>query len=238
MSSTSNIGTLQRYFSARFQEEGLPEKSRPATGPSVTLSRATGAGAITLGTKLAKYLEQRDGDRESAWTVFDRNLVDKVLEDHRLPEKLAAYMPEGSGNDLEAYIGEFLGLHPSITTLVEKTNETIRKLAKKGNTILVGRGGNLVTFSLKNTCHIRLTCDLETRIKRVQSHYQLAYKAATDFVQKKDRERADYVRKHFDKRIDDPLLYHLTVNTGLMSDDDAVAVIGDTVLRHAGILKK
>ncbi len=238
MSTPSNIDSLQRYFKARFQEELLPKQKRPPQGPAVTISRETGAGAITLGTKLAGYLETRDGDRESAWTVFDRNLVNKVLEDHKLPGKLAEYMPEDSGNDLAAYVGELLGLHPSITTLVEKTNETIKRLAKAGNVILVGRGGNVVTFSLKNTVHIRLTAPLEKRIERARIYYDLSHKAAAELVEKKDRERADYVRKHFNQRIDDPHLYHMTLNTGLFSDDQAAAVIGDAVLRHAGLLTR
>ncbi len=235
MSSTSNINSLQRYFTARFKEEILPPKARPEAGPAVTLSRETGAGAVTLGEKLARYLESHDGDRESGWAVFDRNLVDKVLDDHSLPGKLGAYMPEGAGNDFQAYVGEFLGLHPSITSLVEKTNETIRKLAKTGNVILVGRGAHLVAASLKNAFHVRLTCRLEKRIERVQAFYELKYDEAVEQVRRKDKERADYVRKHFDRDITDPLSYHLVVNTGLLSDDEVVATIGDAVLRHSGL---
>ena len=28
------------------------------------------------------------------WTIFDRNLVERVLEDHDLPARLAKFMPE------------------------------------------------------------------------------------------------------------------------------------------------
>ena len=235
MSSTSNINSLQRYFSARYKEETLPPKTRPGTKPVVTLSRETGAGGVTLGTKLARYLESHDGDRESVWGVFDRNLVDKVLEDHSLPGKLGAYMPEDAGNEFEAYVGEFLGLHPSLNTLVEKTNETIRKLGKAGNAILVGRGANFVTASLKNAFHVRLTCRLDKRIQRVQDFYELNYDDAVEHVHRKDKERTHYVHKHFDRDITDPLSYHLVVNTGLLSDDEVVALIGDAALRHAGV---
>lgn len=235
MSSTSSINSLHRYFSARYKEETLPPKARPGKRPVVTLSRETGAGGVTLGGKLARYMEFHDGDRESVWGVFDRNLVDKVLEDHSLPGKLGAYMPESPGNEFEAYIGEILGLHPSLTSLVEKTNETIRKLAKTGNAILVGRGANLVTASLKNAFHVRLVCRIEKRIERVQDFYELTYDDAVESVRRKDKERTHYVQKHFDRDITDPLSYHLVVNTGLLSDDEVVALIGDAALRHAGL---
>ncbi len=238
MSSTSNINSLQRYFAARFREELLPKKTGHRPGPSVTISRETGAGGVSIGQKLAKYLEKNDRDRESVWGLFDRNLVDEVIQDYRLPEKMAKYIEEHSANAVEAYIGELLDLHPSISTLVEKMNETIRKLAKTGNAVLVGRGGNIITFPLKNTYHIRLTCPLEQRVKRIQSANTLDYKEATEYVRKKDRERAEYVRKNFDKNIADPLLYHLTLNTGLHSEDEAVRIIGEAVLQHAQSLAK
>ncbi len=238
MTSTSNIQSLQRYFAARFREEMLPERKRPARGPSVTISREAGAGGVSLGNKLATYLEKEDGNRESVWGLFDRNLVEKVLEDHHLPSKLAKYMEEDAGSEFKAYLGEYLGLHPSISTLIEKTNETIKKLARSGNAIIVGHGANLVTSNLRNTLHVRLTCHLEKRIERIQSYLGVDYTEALEYAKTKERERRDYVKKHFDKRIDDPLIYHLTVNTGVLSDDEVVRIIGDAVLQHAGLLRR
>jgi cytidylate kinase len=49
-------------------------------------------------------------------------------------------------------------------------------------------------------------------------------------VRKEDRDRARYLKKYFDAQIDDPLLYHLVVNTDWLSTDEVVRLVGETVL--------
>ena len=47
---------------------------------AVTISRETGAGAITIGELVARTLQERGiGDPRRPWAVFDRNLVKQVL---------------------------------------------------------------------------------------------------------------------------------------------------------------
>src|ERR1700744_5816658 len=57
------------------------------TFPSITLSRETGAGAVTIGKMVLEIL-QNESHGPLPWTLFDRNLVEKVIEDHSLPERL------------------------------------------------------------------------------------------------------------------------------------------------------
>ena len=45
-----------------------------------------------------------------------------------------------------------------------------------------------------------------------------------------DRGRERYLKKYFNADINDPLLYHLIINTGLVGYDDAAKLIGDAVL--------
>jgi cytidylate kinase len=39
-----------------------------------------------------------------------------------------------------------------------------------------------------------------------------------------------YVKRHFHQNIDDPLLYHLIINTDRLSQEEATRLIGDAVL--------
>ena len=50
-------------------------------GPTVTISRMTGAGGHTVASALAYYL-QENTPGHPRWTIFDQNLVEKALEDH------------------------------------------------------------------------------------------------------------------------------------------------------------
>ena len=76
------------------------------------------------------------------WMVFDRNLVEQVLEDHHLPNHLARLMPEDRVSDLTDMLHQMFGFHPPFWTLVHQTSETILRLANQGNVILIGRGAN------------------------------------------------------------------------------------------------
>ena len=61
---------------------------------AVTISRQAGCGALAVAGKLAEYLQSRSPKGAPPWTVFDQNLMDKVLEDHNLPIRLARLLPE------------------------------------------------------------------------------------------------------------------------------------------------
>src|SRR6185312_5715809 len=49
---------------------------------AITISRQAGCGALIVAEKVAGYLQAQMPEDALPWTVFDRNLMDKVLEDH------------------------------------------------------------------------------------------------------------------------------------------------------------
>ncbi|MEA3188883.1 MAG: hypothetical protein QOD99_2713 [Chthoniobacter sp.] len=200
--------------------------------PVVTISRETGAGAITVASLVAKELNlRRTSNDVCPWTVFDRNLVEKVLEDHELPATLRQFVHEDAAVfDLRKVIEEMLGLHPSDWTLVHHTTDTILRLAQLGNVILIGRGANVITAQFKNAFHVRLVAPLDARIRHIAEHYHLTGNGAATFVREKDRARHRYVKLNFHAAIDDPLQYHITINTtGRMSFEDAAHLIAGLV---------
>ena len=205
--------------------------------PVVTISRETGAGAITIAGLVAKQLNKRAADKHLCpWTVFDRNLVEKVLEDHEMPATIKRFVHEDAAVfDLRSAVEELLGLHPSDWTLVHHTTDTILQLAKLGNVILVGRGSNIITANFKNVFHVRLVAALEPRIKHIAEYYNLTEKEAALFVREKDRARRRYVKLNFQAAIDDPLQYHVTINTtGRMTFEDAARLLANAVPSPSG----
>ena len=108
----------------------------------MTISRQTGCGALVVAEKLAHYLQQHSSGDACPWTVFDRNLMDKVLEDHNLPARLAKFLPEDRVSQIEDILAEVFEVHPPAQTIIQQTTETILKLAGLGNVILIGRGSN------------------------------------------------------------------------------------------------
>ncbi len=200
--------------------------------PTITLSRQAGAGGRQIAEHLAAYLHQHDTEAPCGWAVFDKNLVEKVLEDHHLPQRLARFMPENKISEIDDMVGEILGLHPSQWTLVNYTTETILNLAKMGNVIIIGRGAHIIAGALPNAFHVRLVGSLEKRAAHLEEYFHFSPKEALDYIAKMDRYRRHYVQEYFDKDLDDPLLYHLIINTDRVSYEEAARMIGDIVLQR------
>lgn len=216
----------------------LAPPDRPAHHPeqplgirTVTISRQAGSGAHSIAGKVTELLQAEAPWPSCPWTIFDRNLVERVLEDHKLPSRLARFMREDTISEISDIMDELFGLHPSSWTLAHKTAETILHLAELGGVILIGRGAALVTARLNYVMHVRIVGSLERRLARLEETCKMDRRAAADFIHREDEGRKRFLRQYFDHDIDDPLLYHLTINTDLVTIDEAAHLIAHEVLR-------
>ena len=212
--------------SAARSESGAPFRA-------VTISRQCGSGALAGAEKLAECLQAHAPAGARPWTVFDRNLMEKVLEDHNLPKRLAKFLPEDRTSELQDILDELFGLHPPSWTIVRQTSETILRLAELGNVIVIGRGGNVVTAKLPGVLHVRLVAPIEQRVEHLHKYNGMSIPAARKFRLREDLGRERYLKKYFHADIEDPLLYHMVLNTGLLSPDQAAQIIADAVLRRS-----
>jgi hypothetical protein len=196
---------------------------------AITISRQAGSGGHSVGGRLEELLQARCPEASPPWTVFDKNLVEKVLEDHHLPNRLAQFMREDRISEISDTMDELFGLHPPTWTLVRKTADTILRLVEVGHVILIGRGGHVITRNLDYVFHVRLVGSLEKRVKCMQEIEHLSADAALAMVRRDDLGRARFLKKYFKKDINDPLLYHLVINTDLVTYDAAARIIADQV---------
>jgi cytidylate kinase len=216
---------LQSSSATATPQNGMPKRA-------VTISRQAGSGGHSVAEKLAEFLQAKCPAEDCPWTIFDRNLVEKVLEDHNLPNRLARFMPEDRISEMTDTMDELFGLHPPSWTLVRQTAETILRLASLGNVILIGRGAAIITAKLDHVFNVRLVGSLEKRVRRFQEANHLSAKEAMERVHKEDLGRRRYLKKYFDKDIDDPLLYHLVINTDLVPYEQAARMVADAVLKR------
>ena len=233
MSDQISIEKAKAFLDSYFAD-GAAVKARPRakTLPAVTISREAGAGGLTVAELLADLLQQAAPRHGVAWTVFDKNLVEFVLEDLHLPTRLSSVLPESMVSGITDAIEELFGLHPASWTMVQKTSETILHLATLGGVILVGRGATIVTAGLDNVFHVRLVGSPERRVERIMRRHELNRKAALSFIVREDKGRARYLKKHFGEEIDNPLLYHLTINTDRLDCPEAARLIAECVVKN------
>jgi hypothetical protein len=212
--------------------KGLTSAKHGELRRAVTISRQTGSGAHVVAEKLAACLQAHTPKDARPWTVFDRNLVEQVLEDHNLPQRLARFMPEDRVSEIADTMDELFGLHPPSWTLVRQTTDTILHLVELGNVIVIGRGATVITGKLDYVFHVRLVGSLEKRVAHIQELRCLSPQAALELIRREDRGRRRYLKTHFKADLDDPLLYHLVINTDLVSYENAAQIIAEAMLKR------
>ena len=204
--------------------------------PCITISRQTGAGAKPVCEKLIQIMDSYSEPEGVSWAFFDKNLIEKVLEDNKLPTQIREFMKEGKYKHLNSAVYELLGLKPSEWTLIQRTTETILQLARMGHVVIVGRGANIITSKLKNAFHVRLVASIEKRVEHIMALLGLNEKEALTHIKKKDENRKKYIKSYFNADFDDPLLYHLVLNTDLLTHDGAANLIAEAVVQKFSYL--
>ncbi|MBE0695374.1 MAG: cytidylate kinase-like family protein [Anaerolineaceae bacterium] len=116
--------------------------------------------------------------------------------------------------------------------LVQKA---IHYACQVGNMVILGRGGQAILSGLPGVINIRIEAPLEDRIQRLQQQLQQSREVspipddlrrkALETINRRDAASRDYLKFFFQIDWDDPLLYHLVLNTGRLTIAQAVATI-------------
>lgn len=197
----------------------------PRFGPAITISQQTGSGAHDIAERLAGMLQQSEPDRLAQWTVFDRQLVQKALEEHQWPARVEKYVAEDRRSYVQDVMDELFGLRPPSWVLVPQIAETIMRLVKTGHVILVGRGSVAVAADLPGVFHVRLVASLPKRVECIKSALKLNEENALKYIRREDRGSHRYTQTHFHTNIDNDLLYHLVINTDRIPYGEAALLI-------------
>jgi cytidylate kinase len=116
--------------------------------------------------------------------------------------------------------------------LVGKTNELIRRLARGGYAILLGRGAAFATADLPQGVHVRLVAAPAHRDACAARWLGIDPAEAAAWNAGRDAARQRYVRATFSANIADPCAYDLTINVARMPFVVMVDLIVSTVAAH------
>lgn len=231
MTSASSEGRTLAFVATQLGASPKgPPKAREHRRPVVTVSRQTGAGGNAFGEALCGYLEKAQPKGRGPWVIVDKELVDKILEDEALPDRLASWSPEDHLSGVSFVIEELLGLHRATWRPIQETTETILRLAEMGNVVLVGRGANVILGHRPEAFHVRLVASLESRVTHMAGLRGTSKKAALSYVEAEDKARQRFIRRYFQVDVADPLLYNLVINVDRTPTDEAVRIVGEAVL--------
>jgi cytidylate kinase len=231
MNTQLSVERVDPYLSSEWHGSRTPWINQGSSGPFITISREAGSGGASFGSLLARRLNAESGEGET-WRMYEGNLIAKMLEENRLPLRLARFLPEQRASEPGALIGELVGLHPNLWELVQKTNQTMRRLAAEGHVILVGRGANFATAGLPSGTHLRLIAPAEHRARYLSERYNVPEKEALAFNAKCEAARRSYVKAYFGANVADPAAYSLVINTASIPLQDAAGIVAARIYQE------
>lgn len=198
----------------------------------ITISRQFGSGGRNIGRKLAKALDI---------PFYDQELIDEGARESGINPEMVKDLEETPTNSLLYSIAtsSFLGGHFSPTVELPITDrlflaqsDVIRKFAEKGSCVIVGRAANYILREDPDVLNIFIHRDQDERINQVSKLYDLTYKKAADMVRKIDKQRGSYYSYYTDRNWGLAENYDLCLNSGLLGEDNCVALIRDFIEKN------
>jgi len=209
-----SVERTKAYLDAHLGQR-MPDSAHyvSSTGPYVTISRESGSGGTSFAQLLARRLN-KDHPNGPPWTVYDQDIVERMLRNQHLSPDLAQYLPEGKVWEVDALVREIVGLHPNLWHLVRQTNRLIQEMARNGRAIFVGRGSSFATSTIPHGLHIRLVAPPAIRAATTAARLKIPVDEAAGQHRRVDAARAAYVRSVFQADVADPAAYDIVINTG------------------------
>ena len=128
--------------------------------------------------------------------------------------------------------------HVSEHKYVHHLIKIVLALGAKGSCVILGRGAMRI-LPLETTLRVRLVAPREDRIKRYAREERITAEEAARRIDATDRERAEFLRLHFNTDVNDPAEYDIVLNTARY-DPGACATIICAALkeRQAAMAKR
>ena len=201
------------------------EKSRveaPAAPPRpvVSISREPGSGGRIIAERLAKKL---------GFSLFHQEVVHEMAKDADISVRFLETLDERALNTLDNWIASLVDeryLWPD--QYLHHLMKVIGIIGKHGNSVIVGRGANFI-LPPEVRISVRIIAPFEDRCRHVAEAFGLTMDEAGRRITNTASARKSFIWKYFNASIGDPGNYALTINTGVVSIDDAVEAIATLV---------
>jgi cytidylate kinase len=179
---------------------------------AITISRQMGSQGDELAWQVAQQL---------GWQLVARDLINRAAAAASIPHMALVDIDELGLLNLRASAKEWRIYQTHVEGIIQAW-------AYKGEAVIVGRGGQMVLHGWPDVFHIRVVAPLEMRIAHLQEKERISAESARARLEASAKARARYLRRSYGVQIEDPTLYHLTVNTGLLGLPQAISLVLQT----------
>jgi cytidylate kinase len=198
---------------------------------AITISRQYGSGGGEIGARLARRLN---------WHLIDHELVARVARELGISEQQAEVQDEYAKSFIDRVVSQFVSTVPTAATPVlqvapadqtdqDRYQETLRRVvetaADAGRAVIIGRASQIILARRRDVLHVFIEAPLQVRIAYVMLRENRDAAGARKRIQLKDGDRSRYFQTVYHRDANDPMLYDLVINTGVLSLDRAVDLI-------------
>lgn len=210
------------------------------TNPITTISRQVGAMGEEIAYRAGEILTEMSDDGHP-WVVVDKDLGERVIENHHLPKRISRFFSGEQVLSIEEHIEGIFGISVPSSTMIEKMKQTVVQLARIGRVILVGRAAHLITAQFPRAVHLRVIGSFDRRVERVAESKRCSRDEAAREVRMIDYQRRHFVSTYFHSDLDSAEHYDMVFNTDRVSVEEAALVISKLVsspdFRELGAMK-
>lgn len=182
----------------------------------ITIGREFGSYGHVIGHKLAEKLGVKYYDKES--------LAEEAKKTDQYDE-LRDFYEEQPVNSLLYVIATESRSHGQRKVPFE----FIRNLAEKEDCVIVGRCGNFILKDNPDMTSVFIHAPKEYRIDKTAVDRKISTEKARRLVEKEDKARAGFHTYYADEKWNETDGYQLTIDSSVLSIDDAVDMIIDFV---------
>ena len=208
----------------------------------ITLSRQFESG----GDEVARLLCEKLG-----YQYFDKNMMVQVGHEMGLSagviQSAVDFKPVAKGL-LERWFGSaqrMTGGDPSSWTFsgrgdalqdltIANLMDIINAGYKKGNVVIVGRGGMAALQNKPDVLHVRIQAPLALRVKRLQERENMTPELVQKTIRERDLSDVDWIKRFFGLDSHEPSLFDLIINTAKITPANAA----DLIVKALALLPK
>ncbi|MBI1390689.1 MAG: hypothetical protein GC154_19845 [bacterium] len=193
----------QTYIGSRLAETADQAERPAAMKPIVTISRQRGC----RGNETAKLLAH-----ELKYGFFNRQIIDYIANHVGVRSELVESLDERDRSELELWVKNLMSERVfDHDAYIHSLSELFHAVTLQGGVVIVGRGANYLMAG-NNAFHVRLIAPLDTRVRNLRQAEGMSEKQALDQIHEVDESRKKFIRRYFQREINDPLGYDLIIN--------------------------
>jgi len=206
--------------------------------PLITISRQYGAEGSRVAAAVAQTL---------GWPLLDETLVDAVASRLGTPREAIVALDERPATLVRRLL-DALALsspetmpaqtpEPALTEerVLLVTQRVIADAVARGPAVIVGRGAQSMLAEREDALHVLCCASRDVLVDRAMRRLDCDHDAAARRVDETNRQRAQWVHRHYGREWLSPANYHLCVNTGWLGIAGAAELVVRVARERLGV---